>query len=201
MVISKILGMKMMILSSVIVHYVHCFHINQNKYPHDTRSCVVCECCIYDKSIHSSLLSWRDSYLKNWNIKSKMIKAEVLMKKRITYTKHIKITSWHMEFMFIQKHLIRKRLQCAHILSMIMHFHTGNVYCGVVLTVHVSIFLTMKRIISIKKKHPQLGFTFITSLDVVLLMVEFHWNKIKYVTCVDKNLHHTNLQIYTPEKS
>ena len=23
-----------------------------------------CKCCIYDKSIHSSLLSWRDSYLK-----------------------------------------------------------------------------------------------------------------------------------------
>ena len=24
-----------------------------------------CDCCISDKSIHSSLLSWRDSYLKN----------------------------------------------------------------------------------------------------------------------------------------
>ena len=24
-----------------------------------------CECCISDKSIHSSLLSWRDRYLKN----------------------------------------------------------------------------------------------------------------------------------------
>ena len=23
-----------------------------------------CECCIYSKSVHSSLLSWRDSYLK-----------------------------------------------------------------------------------------------------------------------------------------
>ena len=23
-----------------------------------------CECCIYDKSIHSSLLSWRDRYSK-----------------------------------------------------------------------------------------------------------------------------------------
>ena len=27
---------------------------------------------------------------------------------------------------------------------------------------------------NVKKQHPQLGFTFITSLDVVLLMVEFH---------------------------
>ena len=27
---------------------------------------------------------------------------------------------------------------------------------------------------NMKKQHPQLGFTFTTSLDVVLLMVEFH---------------------------
>ena len=26
-----------------------------------------CECCIYTKSIHSSLLSWRDRYLMNLN--------------------------------------------------------------------------------------------------------------------------------------
>ena len=29
-----------------------------------------CECCIYDKSIHSSLLSWRDRYLKKLKDKS-----------------------------------------------------------------------------------------------------------------------------------
>ena len=52
--------------------------------------------------------------------------------------------------------------------------HNGNVYCGVVLTVHKSIFLTKKQIKSTNKQHPQLGFTFITSLDVVLLMVKFH---------------------------
>ena len=54
------------------------------------------------------------------------------------------------------------------------HFHTGNMYCGAVLTVLVSIFLTTKKTKNMKKQHPQLGFTFITSLDVVLLMVEFH---------------------------
>ena len=27
---------------------------------------------------------------------------------------------------------------------------------------------------NMKKQHPQLGFTFITTLDVVLMMVEFH---------------------------
>ena len=72
------------------------------------------------------------------------------------------------------KHLIWKMLQCAHILSLIMHFHTGNMHCVVMLNVHISIFLTNKQIKNMKKQHPQLGFIFITSLDVVLLMVEFH---------------------------
>ena len=34
-----------------------------------------CECCISDKSIHSSLLSWRDRYLKNSRIKAKILEA------------------------------------------------------------------------------------------------------------------------------
>ena len=72
------------------------------------------------------------------------------------------------------KHQIWKILQCAHILSLIMYFHTGNVYYGAVPTVLVSIFLTKKKLKTMKKQHPQLGFTFTTSLDVVLLMVEFH---------------------------
>ena len=63
------------------------------------------------------------------------------------------------------------------------------------------IFLTKKKRKNMKKQHPQLGFTFITSLDVVLLMGEFHWKTRKYVTCVTKNLHQINLQKYTPEKN
>ena len=72
---------------------------------------------------------------------------------------------------FMPKHLIWKRLQCAHIPSLLMHYHTVNVYCGAVSNFHVSIFLTNKHIIIIQKQHPQYCFTFITSLDVVLLMV------------------------------
>ena len=93
--------------------------------------------------------------------------------------------------------LIWKMLQCAHILSIIMHFHTGNMHCGVVLNVHISIFLTNKQIKNMKKKHPQYSFTFIKLLDVVLLMVEFHWKTRKYVTY----LHQIKIQKYTPEKS
>ena len=50
-----------------------------------------CECCISAKSIHSSLLSWRDRHLKSSRIKAKIIKAEGLVRKHITYTQHIKI--------------------------------------------------------------------------------------------------------------
>ena len=71
-------------------------------------------------------------------------------------------------------HQIWQMLQCAHILSLIMYCHTGNVYCGAVLTDLVSIFLTKKQLKNMTKIYPQLGFTFTTSLDVVLLMVEFH---------------------------
>ena len=43
-----------------------------------------CECCISAKSIHSSLPSWRDRYLKNSRIKAKMLKEEGLVKNHIT---------------------------------------------------------------------------------------------------------------------
>ena len=157
-----------------------------------------CECCISAKSIHSSLLSWRDRYLKNWKIKSKILKAEVLVRNHITYMKHIKIQWFHMVVIFMTKHLIWKMLQCVHIHSLIMHFHTVNVYCIFLSTVHVSILLTKKHIKNMKKQHPQLGFIFITSFDVVLIMVEFHWKTGKYFTCVNKNLHQMNLEIYAP---
>ena len=79
-----------------------------------------------------------------------------------------------MGVIFMQTHQIWKMLQCAHILSLIIFFHTGNVYCGAVLTVHESILLTKKQLKNMMKEHPQLGFTFTTSLDVVLLMIEHY---------------------------
>ena len=50
-----------------------------------------CECCIYAKSIHSSLISWRDRYLKNSRIKAKMLKSEGLVIKHIIYIQHIEM--------------------------------------------------------------------------------------------------------------
>ena len=100
-----------------------------------------------------------------------MLKTEGLVKNKIAYMRHIKIQLFHMDIIFMPKHLMWKRLQCVHILSLILNCHTDNVYFNAVLTVHVSILLTKKHIISIQTQHPQYGFMFIASLRIVLRML------------------------------
>ena len=103
-----------------------------------------------------------------------------------------------MGVIFMPKYLIWQRQKIAHILSLIMHFHTGNIYCGVMMNVHKSIFLTKKQIKNMNKQHPRLGFTFITSLDVVVLMVEFHWKtKNIYYMCKQESSWDKCKNIYT----
>ena len=147
------------------------------------------------------MLSWRDRYLEKLKDKIKNAQRrrsgekahhiyETYKNTVIPHGHHIYAKSCDME-----------NAKYAHILSLIMQFHTGNVYYGVVTTVHISIFLTKKQIKNMKKKHPQYSFTFITSLCVVLPMVESHQNIEKYVTCINKNIHQINLQKYTPENS
>ena len=171
------------------------------KCQYDSRSCVVVNIEFMLKLYICHCYPGVMGIWKNSNTKSKMLKIQGLVKKKITYMKQIKIQWFHMDVIFMPKHLIWRRIQGVYIPSLIMHSHTGNVYCGVVLTVNISIFLTKKQITSFKKQHPQFGFTFITSLHVVLLMVEFHWKTKKYVTCVNKNFQQMYLQKYTPEKS
>ena len=50
-----------------------------------------CEFCISAKSIHSSLISWRDRYLKKIKDKAIMLKGEGLVRNLIKYIQHIKI--------------------------------------------------------------------------------------------------------------
>ena len=99
-----------------------------------------------------------------------------------------------MDVILMPNHIIWQRQQWVHILSLIMQCHTVNIYCDDVLTVHVSIFLTKKQIISIQTQHPQYGLTFITLLCIVLILIEFHWTTIKCVASVNKNHQQTNIQ-------
>ena len=50
-----------------------------------------CECCISVKIMQSSLLSWREHYLKNLKITFVTRKTEGLMKLPTVYLRHIKI--------------------------------------------------------------------------------------------------------------
>ena len=65
-------------------------------------------------------------------IKSKMLKKEGLGKNKTAYMKHIKIRSYHIGVIFTPNNLIWQRIQCVHIHSQIMHYHTVNFYCNVV---------------------------------------------------------------------
>ena len=96
-----------------------------------------CECCISDKSIHSSLISWRDRYLEKRKYQIQNAQSRRSGEKLHHIYETYKIQSFHMGVIFMSKHLIWHKLQCAHILSLLMYFHTGNVYFGAVLTVHV----------------------------------------------------------------
>ena len=165
------LRVNIIILLSVILYYIHYFHLNQNKCPQDTRSYVVANVefliKLYIHHFYHGVIGIR----KNSKIQSKILKAKALVKNHIKYMKHTKIQWCHMGVIFIPKHLIWQSIQCAHILILIMHFHNRNVYCGAVPNVHVLIFLTKRQIKNTNKQHRSLGFTFITPLDVILLMV------------------------------
>ena len=78
--------------------------------------------------MHSSLLSWRDHYLKNSKIYAKMPKIKDPRKKKIAYMNHIKMRLCHTSVIFTPKHMKLQRQQCVHTHSRIMCYHTGNVY-------------------------------------------------------------------------
>ena len=48
-----------------------------------------------------------------------------------------------------------------------------------------------------KKQQPKLGFTFITSLDIVLIIVEFHWKTKKCYMCKQESSLDNSTKIYT----
>ena len=97
-----------------------------------------------------------------------------------------------MDVIFMPKHWIWKRLQCAHILSLLMHFHSENMYCSAVLTVHVSIFLNKKKIIGIKKK---------TSIRFHVYHIIGRCNDHGKIPVKDKNICYMCKQESSPDES
>ena len=118
---------------------------------------------------------------KNSMIKAKMLKSEGLVRKHITYIQHIKIQWCHMGFIFMPKHQIRQILKCEHILSLIMHFHTGNVFYSYVLNVLVSIFLT--------KKQPKQNDETTTSIRFHIYHIIGHCTSLGRISWKDKKIY------------
>ena len=133
-----------------------------------------CECCIYAKSIHSSLLSWRDRYLKKLKDKSQNSQSrrsgekshhiyETYKNTGIPHGRHIYTKSSDMEN--------DTMCTCPQSDHAFPHWKYVLRCCYDCLYINLPDQKTNK---SMKKKQPQLCFTFITSLDVVLPMIESH---------------------------
>ena len=133
-----------------------------------------CECCIYAKSIHSSLLSWCDRYLKK--IKDKIQNSQ---SRRSGEKAHNIYTTYKNTVMPHGRHIYAKASDIANA-TMNTYPNSDNAlphwkcvlrccYECPYINIHYQ-----ERNKSMNRKHPQLGFTFIISLDVVHLMVESH---------------------------
>ena len=74
-----------------------------------------CKCCIYSKSIHLSLLSWRDWYFKKTGIKDKMLKTEGLGEKQVHIYEAYKNTVMpHGRHIYAKAYDVAKAKMCAY---------------------------------------------------------------------------------------
>ena len=121
-----------------------------------------CECCISAKSIHSSLLSWRDHYLRKLNnlIQNSQDIRSGEKDNRLFET--YKFLLYHMGAIYMQQQLTCPWLKCVHIHHPNMHYHIGNLCCVVLIIAHVLIFQTNNDIHIIPTHILQYVFIFIT---------------------------------------
>ena len=159
-----------------------------------------CECCIYDKSMHASLLSWRDWYLKNSNIKSKMLKTEGPVKCFCMYETYKNTVMPNGRHSYAKSSDMAKAKMCAypqsdHVLSHWKYVLRRYDNC---------------QYINITDKETYIQYSYTTPsirfyIYHIIARCTTHGRitlKDKNVfTCVNKNLHQINLQKYTPEKS
>ena len=125
---------------------------------------------------------------KNSRISEKILKTEVLGKNKIAYMKLIKIQSCYMGIIFTPKHMTWQRQSCVLTHSLIMRYHTGNVYWDVVTNVPVLILFASKQMISIPTLVFQFVFIFIIWFHVVQNMAGLRYPTRKFVESVNRIL-------------
>ena len=99
-----------------------------------------------------------------------------------------------MGVIFMPNHLILKRLQCAHILSMIMHFHTGKYVlrcCADCPCINITDQETDNQY---SETTPSIRFHIYHIIGSCTAHGTIKLKDKKYVTCVNKNLHQITLQ-------
>ena len=102
-----------------------------------------------------------------------MLKAEGLVEKHITYMKHINTVIPHGHHIYAKASDMANATMCTYPQSnhALPHWKCILQCCAEFPYINLP---EQEKNKNMKKKHPQLFFTFITSLDVVLLLVEFH---------------------------
>ena len=76
-----------------------------------------CECCIYSKSMHSSLLSWRDCYLKNIKDLVHNSQKKSMVKCLTAYLRQINYVMLHGSHIYTATSEIYMDTMCAYPLS------------------------------------------------------------------------------------
>ena len=173
MVVSKMLGMKMVKLLSVI--YI-AFTVATSFKKMSARYKIMCgcECCISTKSIHSSLLSWRDRSLEKIKDQSQNSQSRRSgQKAHHIYTTYKNTVMPHGSHIYAKASDMANDTMCTypHSEHALPHWKCVLRCCDDCTCINIPDQETTKKM---TKLHPQLGFTFTTSLDLVLLMVEFH---------------------------
>ena len=133
-----------------------------------------CECCISAKSIHSSFLSWRYRYLKKLRDKIQNDQSKRSGEKaHHIYETYKNIVIPHGRHIYAKSYKMENATMCTYPQSYnaLPHWKCVLWCCSECPYINITDQETNK---NMKKQHSQSCFTFITSLDVVLPMVELH---------------------------
>ena len=161
----------------------------------------VCECCIYAKSIHSSLLSWRDRYLKK--LKDKIQNAYSrgsVEKAHHIYETYKNTVIPHGRHIYAKASDMENATMCAYPNSdnSLLHWNYVLRYCDDCPFINIPDQETNKKH---EETTPSIRFHNYHIIGNCTTHGIITSKDKKYVTCVNKNLHQINLRKYTPEKS
>ena len=133
-----------------------------------------CDYCISAKTINPSLLSWRDTDLKKLKNKIKnALSRRSVEKAHHIYETYKNTVMPHGRHNYAKASDMANATMCTYPRSDHALPHWKYVLWCCAECPHIN-FPDQETDKNMKKQHPQLGFTFITSLHVVLIMVEFH---------------------------